>query len=48
MHKLDILFVNPSSAQKVYQNLAETYSAIKPTSWSLLLAKSIILNNIAL
>ena len=48
MRKLDILFVNPSSAQKAYQNLAETYSAIKPPTWSLLLAKSLILNNIAL
>ena len=44
MHKLDILFINPSSAQKAYQKLAETYSAIEPPTWSLLLAKSLSLS----
>ena len=33
MHKLDILFINPSSAQKAYQKLAETYSAIEPPTY---------------
>jgi Asp/Glu/hydantoin racemase len=41
MHKLDILLINPNSAQKAYQNLAETYSAVEPPTWSLLLAKII-------
>ena len=44
MHKLDILFINPSTAQKAYQKLAETYSAIEPPTWSLLLAKSLSLS----
>ena len=44
MHNLDILFINPSSAQKAYQKLAETYSAIEPPTWSLLLAKSLSLS----
>ena len=41
MHKLDVLFVNPSSAKQAYQKLAETYAAIEPPTWSLLLAKSL-------
>jgi len=41
MSKLDILFINPNSSKKAYQGLAETYSAIEPPTWSLLLAKSL-------
>ncbi len=37
---LDILFVTPDSSLKAYQDLATTYSAIEPPTWSLLLAES--------
>lgn len=35
---LDLLLVNPNSARKNYQALADKYSAIEPPTWSLLLA----------
>jgi radical SAM superfamily enzyme YgiQ (UPF0313 family) len=38
---IDILFVNPSAAQKAYQGLANNYSAIEPPTWALLLAESV-------
>ena len=38
--KLDVLFVNPDSSAKAYQDLAKVYSAIEPPTWSLLLAES--------
>lgn len=38
--KLDTLFVNADSGALAYQGLAETYSAIEPPTWSLLLAQS--------
>ena len=34
-----ILFINPNSSAKIYQDLALTYSAIKPSNWALLLAQ---------
>ena len=37
---LDALFVTPDSSLDAYQALAETYSAIEPPTWSLLLAQS--------
>lgn len=37
---MDALFVNPGSAAKAYQALAQTYSAIEPPTWALLLAES--------
>lgn len=37
---MDALFVNPDSSRKAYQGLADTYSAIEPPTWSLLLAES--------
>lgn len=37
---LDVLFVNPNSSAKVYQDLAKTYSAIEPPTWALLLAQA--------
>ncbi|AXS40636.1 radical SAM protein [Breoghania sp. L-A4] len=37
---MDVLFVTPDSAAKAYQDLAKTYSAIEPPTWSLLLAES--------
>jgi anaerobic magnesium-protoporphyrin IX monomethyl ester cyclase len=38
--KLDVLFVNPNSARKVYQDLSTTFTAVEVPVWSLLLAKS--------
>ena len=37
---LDCLFLTVSSSIKSYQKLSETYSAIEPPTWSLLLAQS--------
>ena len=37
---MDALFVNPNSSAKAYQELAKTYAAIEPPTWSLLLAES--------
>src|SRR6185295_18903257 len=37
---VDVLFVNPDSSAKAYQDLAKTYSAIEPPTWALLLAES--------
>tara|TARA_Y100000590_G_C15736629_1_gene1018742 strand:+ start:2912 stop:4447 length:1536 start_codon:yes stop_codon:yes gene_type:complete len=39
--KIDVCFVIPSSAKKAYQDLADTYSAIEPPTWALLLAQSL-------
>jgi radical SAM superfamily enzyme YgiQ (UPF0313 family) len=38
--KLDVLFVTPHSAQKVYQDLSRDFAAIEVPVWSLLLAQS--------
>jgi radical SAM superfamily enzyme YgiQ (UPF0313 family) len=38
---LDVLFINPGSHKKIYQDLAKDYSAIEPPTWSLLLAQSV-------
>ena len=38
--KLDCLFLVVSSSKKSYQKLSETYSAIEPPTWALLLAQS--------
>ena len=38
--KLDVLFVAPNSSLQAYQGLAETYAAIEPPTWALLLAQS--------
>jgi len=37
---MDVLFVNPDSSSKAYQDLAKVYSAIEPPTWALLLAES--------
>ena len=39
--KIDCLFLIPNNARKSYQKLSETYSAIEPPTWALLLAESI-------
>ena len=38
--KIDCTFLVVSSSKKTYQNLSETYSAIEPPTWALLLAQS--------
>lgn len=40
MIKVDVLFVNPGSHKKIYQDLSKDYTAIEPPTWSLLLAQS--------
>lgn len=40
MAEMDVLFVNPGNAKKIYQDLADDYSAIETPTWSLLLAQS--------
>lgn len=37
---MDVLFINPDSSAKAYQDLAKVYSAIEPPTWALLLAES--------
>src|SRR5262249_24990854 len=37
---LDVLFVNPNSSKKVYQDLSQDFAAIEVPVWSLLLAQS--------
>jgi len=37
---MDVLFINPDSSVKAYQDLAKVYSAIEPPTWSLLLAEA--------
>jgi len=38
--RLDVLFVEPDSSTKAYQDLSKTYSAIETPTWSLLLAQA--------
>lgn len=38
--QLDVLFVNPNSSKKVYQDLSDNFTAIEVPVWSLLLAQS--------
>ena len=38
---VDVVFVNPDSSLYAYQGLAETYTAIAPPTWSLLLASAV-------
>ena len=37
---MDVLFINPDSSAQAYQDPSKVYSAIKPPTWSLLLAES--------
>ena len=39
-NKIDCCFLISTSSKKSYQQLAETYSAIEPPTWALLLAQS--------
>ena len=45
MNSVDILFVNPGNASKIYQELAVDYSAIEPPTWALLLAERYYFEN---
>ena len=38
MKKLDILFIHPNGAKKVYQDLSQDHSAIEPPIWAAMLA----------
>ncbi len=42
--QIDVLFVNPNSSSKAYQDLAKLYSAIEPPTWALLLAQACRVN----
>jgi len=42
---IEVLFVIPNSSKKLYQGLANTYSAIEPPTWALLLASNLRKNN---
>jgi len=42
---MDVVFINPNSSAKAYQDLALTYSAIEPPTWALLLAQACRSNN---
>ena len=37
---IDVLFISPGNSTGIYQDLSETYSAIEPPTWALLLAQS--------
>tara|TARA_R110002020_G_scaffold390499_2_gene600983 strand:- start:4505 stop:6040 length:1536 start_codon:yes stop_codon:yes gene_type:complete len=37
---MDVLFITPGNSKACYQALSETYSAIEPPTWALLLAES--------
>ena len=45
-NKIDCVFLVVSSSKKTYQNLSETYSAIEPPTWALLLAQSIKISRV--
>ncbi len=38
MKKIDILFIHPNAAQKIYQDLSKDFSAIEPPIWAGMLA----------
>lgn len=40
MKKLDVLLINPGASSKIYQRLADQFTAIEPPTWALLLAES--------
>ena len=37
---MDVLFINPDSSVKAYQDLAKVFAAIEPPTWALLLAEA--------
>ena len=38
---IDVLFISPNDSRGVYQELSESYAAIEPPTWALLLAQSV-------
>ena len=38
MKQLDILFIHPNAAHKIYQDLSKNYSALEPPIWAGMLA----------
>ena len=40
MEYTDVCFITPNNSKKIYQELSNSYSAIEPPTWSLLLAQS--------
>ena len=38
---IDVLLISPNDSQKVYQELSDSYAAIEPPTWALLLAQSV-------
>ena len=40
LSSIDVCFLIASSVKKSYQQLSETYAAIEPPTWALLLAQS--------
>ena len=40
LDNMDVLFISPSNAKEIYQDLSGKYSAIEPPTWALLLAES--------
>lgn len=41
MNQVDVVFVSPGNADKIYQGLSKNISAIEPPTWALLLAQSV-------
>ncbi len=39
--RCDVVFLNPSNLEGIYQSLANDYAAIEPPTWALLLAQSV-------
>jgi len=37
---MDVLFINPRNDKEIYQDLANSYTAVEPPTWALLLAES--------
>lgn len=38
---VDVVFINPSNSEKIYQGLASKLAAVEPPTWALLLAESV-------
>lgn len=43
---MDVVFINPGNAAKIYQGLAGTFAAVEPPTWALLLAESVRSQNL--
>ena len=42
---MDVVFINPNSSAKAYQDLAINYTAIEPPTWALLLPQACLSYN---